>query len=152
MPLPKPSRRFKTLRLWFPYASSLSKSWDRLDPLKPCPILLDLLEKDKDASIKNAVIGCLVSYDDPSIASVVIRMFASLDSEGKLAAESLLASRSDWAKSLLKAMDAQTISEDAISIAAVRRMNMHQDAELAAALQKRWGNLSGASSVGSCRN
>ncbi len=68
-------------------------------------------------------------------------MFASLDSEGKLAAESLLASRSDWAKSLLQAMDAQTISENAISIAAVRRMNMHQDAELAVALQKRWGNL-----------
>ncbi len=111
------------------------------------PILLDLLEKDKDPSIKNAVIGCLVSYDDPSIASVVIRMFASLDCEGKLAAESLLASRSDWAKSLLQAMDAQTISENAISIATVRRMNMHQDAELAAALQKRWGNLSGASSV-----
>jgi putative heme-binding domain-containing protein len=109
------------------------------------PVLLELITSEPDTSLRSAVFAALQNYDDSRIAPAVIARFAELSDDSALAAESLLVSRAAWSKELLRSIDAGTLAKDRLSDSAVRRMSMHNDTEIHAAIERLWGTLAGLS-------
>lgn len=108
--------------------------------------LLDLLKSTKDVAVRNATLVALQNYDSPIIAQSIIELYNSLPSESALVAVATLASRAQWSRLLLEAIENDLIKQDSISLESVRRMSMHQDDVSAAIIAKHWKSLEGASS------
>jgi putative heme-binding domain-containing protein len=109
------------------------------------PVLLKLLETEKDSTVSASVLNALQSYDDPSIANAVISNFAAFKNDALLAAESLLSSRPQWTISLLRAIDEKQIAASQISADSVRKMMLHTDPTISDLIKKHWGEVAGAS-------
>jgi len=109
------------------------------------PVLLDLVKHEQDASVLATTFTALQNYDAAEIGDDVTERFAELAEEPQLAAEALLVSRTIWSKQLLNAVDAGKISPDRISNSALRKMLMHGDDSISAAVLKHWGEISAIS-------
>jgi putative heme-binding domain-containing protein len=109
------------------------------------PVLLDLVKHEQNPSVLATTLTALQNYDAAEIAGDVTARFAGLSEEPQLAAEALLVSRTAWSKQLLSAIDAGTISKEKISNSALRKMLMHGDDSVNAAITKHWGEIAGLS-------
>lgn len=108
-------------------------------------VLLQLVVGDKNSRIVAEALNSLQAYSNPEIAQSVIQSFKMLPDGAQGAAATLLSSRAVWSRSLLSAIDMGTIKPSDISIAAVRRMLLHDDLTIASAVERHWGQVSGAS-------
>jgi putative membrane-bound dehydrogenase-like protein len=103
------------------------------------PALIALLaERPK---IQVAAISALQNFADPQIASTLIERHSSLSPEARVRARTALASRPAWARALVSAVENGKIAEKEISLELVRQMGRHNDPQLTAALEKRWGKF-----------
>ncbi len=109
------------------------------------PVLLDLVKHEQNPSVLATTLTALQNYDAAEIAGDVTVRFAGLSEEPQLAAEALLVSRTTWSKQLLMAIDAGTIPKDTISNSALRKMLMHGDDSINAAITKHWGEIAALS-------
>jgi putative membrane-bound dehydrogenase-like protein len=109
------------------------------------PLQQALLETSQP--VQAAALAALMNYSDPQIAELVLQRFPMLEGEARLAAESLLASRSTWTQALLAAVDAGRIQPELITTAAVRRMAMQNDPQLQQRLQQHWPDAGGISAA-----
>lgn len=109
------------------------------------PVLLDLVKHEQDPSVLATTFTALQNYDAAEIAGYVTARFAGLSEEPQLAAEALLVSRTVWSKELLNAINAGTISKESISTSALRKMLMHGDDSIIAAVTKHWGEIASLS-------
>jgi len=105
------------------------------------PVLLDLVKHEQNPSVLATTFTALQNYAAAEIAGYVTSRFAGLSEEPQLAAEALLVSRTVWSKQLLDAIDAGTISQEKISNSALRKMLMHGDDSINAAITKHWGEI-----------
>ena len=109
------------------------------------PVLLDLVQHEQNSSVLATTFTALQNYDAAEIADDVTVRFAELSEEPQLAAEALLVSRTAWSKQLLSAIDAGTIAKEKISNSALRKMLLHGDDAINAAIAKHWGEIAGVS-------
>jgi len=109
------------------------------------PVLRDIAKSEKDAAVLATTYTALQNFDDAEIAADVTARYAELPEEPQLAAEALLVSRTSWSKALLSAVDQGSIPQDKISSSAVRKMLMHSDDSIKAAVEKHWGEMAGLS-------
>ena len=110
------------------------------------PVLAKLLKTEKEARTLAATLSALQAFDDPQVAQSVIESYAGFSGEALLAAESLLSSRPAWSLAALQAIDQKQIDGGRFSVAAVRKMMLHPQPEIAALIKKHWGEVAGASS------
>ncbi len=105
--------------------------------------LLPLLDETQKGSepIRMAVLAALEHDADPSIAEAVLAHFASWPPGLRARAITLLASRKNWSEALLRAVSAGTIDAKEVSVDALRQMLAHDNAQLAAAIETRWGKV-----------
>lgn len=73
------------------------------------PVLLKLACHSPDNALRAAALGALVNYDDPAIATEVLKTCGSLSDDLQAAAQGLLVSRRVWAIQLLDAIEDRTI-------------------------------------------
>ncbi|MHC4874974.1 MAG: PVC-type heme-binding CxxCH protein [Planctomycetota bacterium] len=109
------------------------------------PALLAVVSSEKDADLVSAALTSLQAFDDLRVGQQVVARFPSIPAEAKLAAETLLASRSVWATELLKAVDAGKVEADAISDTALRKILLHNNTTISELVDKHWGAVAGAS-------
>lgn len=102
------------------------------------PALLEIIRESDDAALLKTALAALGSYEDPQIAAVVVERYATLPAAARGAAEALLAGRATWARELLKAIDAGKISANDVSVAAVQKIRLLPDSEIAALAAKHW--------------
>jgi len=107
------------------------------------PILLEVAERESNASLSSAAFTALQNFDAPQIGDAVTRRLGTLTGEALLAAEATLVSRPAWSKVLLKGVNDQTVSKDVVSDSALRRMLMHGDPAIDAAIKQHWGEVGG---------
>jgi putative membrane-bound dehydrogenase-like protein len=110
------------------------------------PILLALVDKSRNDSLRLAALSAVQSYASPQIGGEVTRFFPGLPETLRDTAQALLASRAEWSRNLLAAVAAGKIEPAQIQEATVRKMLLHGQADIAAACRKQWGELSSASS------
>jgi len=107
-------------------------------------VLVDLLQTEKNSNLVQALLAALVSYDDPRIADVVLKRVPGLKPDDRRAAEMLLSSRRAWGRQLVAAVEQGRLAPQQVAPAAVRRVLLHDDPGLKAAVKKIWGHVQGA--------
>jgi putative heme-binding domain-containing protein len=100
--------------------------------------LLELLEKERDDAVRQAVLNSLLGYEDPRIGRTVARIYAELSGPLRTSALTLLTSRASWSLQLAEVVDKGQVPAGEIPRDSVRRMQLHKNAALAALLTKHW--------------
>ncbi len=111
------------------------------------PILLQVIDSEKDASLVSAALTALQAFDDLRIGERVVSSFSELPADARLVAETLLASRPVWALALLHAVSAGTLSPDQVSQTGLRKMLLHGNEEIKQLVGRHWGSVAGASTA-----
>jgi putative heme-binding domain-containing protein len=107
-------------------------------------VLLDLVAQTNDEPLRLATMTSLQTYDDARIAATVIGLYGKVSDDGRSVAQTLLASRRAWARELLDAVDAGQIDAKSLPLDVVRQLTVHRDEQIAAAVARHWGTVTGA--------
>ncbi|MEX0716520.1 MAG: PVC-type heme-binding CxxCH protein [Planctomycetaceae bacterium] len=99
-----------------------------------------------ETQLAQAALSSLGRYGDERIPARVLAEFPRMPAVERSAAISLLASRAPFAHELLAAIDAGTVTADAVDSDAVLRMSRHADPRLKKAVLRHWRSAGGASS------
>ncbi len=108
------------------------------------PVLLEIVEHEQDESLLSAALTALQPFEDPRIGQAAIAQLTRLEPDTRLVAETLLASRIEWAMELLRAVDAGKLAPADVSETAIRKILLHDDAQLQHLVAKHWQSVSGA--------
>ncbi|MEZ6031842.1 MAG: c-type cytochrome [Planctomycetaceae bacterium] len=108
-------------------------------------VLLEIVRHEQDPTILACTFTALQNYDTVSIADEVIARFSGIPQDARLAAEALLVSRTAWSKELLAAIDAGTIGKEQITSSGLRKMLLHGDDAINAAVNMHWSDIGGLS-------
>jgi putative heme-binding domain-containing protein len=107
-------------------------------------VLLSVVEKAKDDSLRGAALAALQSYKEPQIAAAAIRLHNGLPQDVRETAQTLLTSRQAWALEFVRAIDAGKIDRKLLPEAVVRKLLLHNNQEIAALVKKHFGDIQGA--------
>jgi putative heme-binding domain-containing protein len=110
-------------------------------------VLLQTIGATADASLRQAALASLLPFDDPTIGTSVIKLYARLSPDSRGVAQGLLASRKIWTRQLLEAVDAGRIEKGMVPVETVRKMTAHKDERITALVQKHWGKVQGATTA-----
>ena len=111
------------------------------------PILLQIIDTEKDASLVSSALTALQAFDDLRIGDRVVSSFSKLPGDARLVAETLLASRPVWALALLHAVNAGPLTPDLVSETGLRKMLLHDNDEIRQLVGKHWGSVAGATTA-----
>jgi len=103
------------------------------------PVLLAVIEKTADESLRKAALAALAPYDNPQIAKKVIERFPKLGKASQPAALSLLASRAASAHLFVRAVENGSIPHAQVPLEIVRKIKL-----FTAAISRRARKGSGA--------
>jgi putative heme-binding domain-containing protein len=115
----------------------------RGDPATPW---LVLLRDDQPVPVRVAALLALQRREDPEIARTVIDQYKSMPPALRDKARDVLVSRPAWSAALLAAVDRGTLPAADFSIDQVRRILLHDDPQLTARAETRWGRIRPATS------
>lgn len=107
------------------------------------PVLLALIGKTKDASVRQAALLALQSYDDPLIGREILKLYRGFSPEAQEVAWNLLSSRVVWARQLLDAMAKKEVDVTVVPLRVAQRILLHDDEKLAAGVKQHWGEIQG---------
>lgn len=108
------------------------------------PVLLQVVDNESDATLVSTALTALQPFGELEIGRRVVSRLDKLPGDARAAAESLLASRTDWALQLLQAVDAGDIEPDLITEATLRQILLHGGTEIQELISKHWGSVAGA--------
>lgn len=122
-----------------------------LQPPDSLPVLLAVLQ-EKPADAKNddlrlAAVRALAAAKSEAVAGAILAVYESLAPETQAAAAAVLASRKDWARQLLLAVEAGKLAAAKVPADVVRRMTIHKDEQMAEIIAKLWGEIDGATTA-----
>ncbi len=109
------------------------------------PVLLQVVRDEKNPDLVSSALTALQSFDDLRIGEEVVSALGKLPEDAQLVAETLLASRPVWAMALLNAVDSGSVSTESVSETALRKILLHNNANIKALVKKHWGTVEGAS-------
>lgn len=107
-------------------------------------VLLRVLGASRTPAIKRVALEALMNFDDPAIARRVLSEYLSSlpDEQGvRSTAQKLLASRKEWARTFLDAVEQSKIDPPTIPLDIVQQMQLHHDPEIDRRIQKHWGRI-----------
>lgn len=108
------------------------------------PVLLELAENEPNDALRAMAFNSLQAYDSPRIAELAIRLHNQLPQDVREVAQSLLASRPPWTRQYIAAVADGSLAPKDVPLPVVRRLLLHQDQQIAAAVRKHWGDVQGA--------
>ncbi len=111
------------------------------------PVLLDLVQRSADDTLRMTALTALQPYDDPRIVTTVLQSYARFTDDVRSVAQTLLASRKAWALRLLQAVDGGHVERRTIPLDVVRQITVHRDERIAELVSKHWGAIEGATTA-----
>jgi putative membrane-bound dehydrogenase-like protein len=128
-----------------------------LDPAKPAPLRTEavialsqaktaalsevLLSLLNDPKVRTAAIAALPVYADPKAPSILLEKYQSFDDESKRDAIAALSARSDWAKTLLDAVEAKKIPKADFTAYHWQQLATLKDKSILQRVEKLFGNV-----------
>jgi putative membrane-bound dehydrogenase-like protein len=114
----------------------------------PCvPIAIEFVCDEKaKMELRRTALEALQGFEQVSIANTLLANYSELPVELREPTHALLASRTAWLKSFISAIDQGTIKPSDVSREVVLKMLLRPDPKIAAAVQKHWGKIEGATS------
>jgi putative heme-binding domain-containing protein len=108
------------------------------------PSLVQLLRTTPKLQV--SAIAALQNFSDHSVATSILDAYSRLSAGAKTRARSALASRPAWALELIRGVERGVVPAKDVAPDVLRQMVAHNNAELTAAIEKRWGKLQAKSS------
>jgi putative heme-binding domain-containing protein len=102
--------------------------------------LVRLLDEPLE-SIQLAAVAALEHGDDPALAAEVLRRYGGWPAALRNRAVNMLCARPFWARSLVQGVADGRVDAKEVSVDQLRQMLAHRDAELATAIEQRWGKI-----------
>ncbi len=106
--------------------------------------LLNVVANDTDETRRAAALLSLQSYNNPAIAEQIIQHHNALPEALFSAAQSLLASRRDWAKQFLAAIESGAIDVAVVPTEVQRQLLLHNDEVIESLVKNIFGEIAGA--------
>jgi putative heme-binding domain-containing protein len=94
------------------------------------PVLLNFGCRSPDNALRAAALASLVNYDDPGIATEVLRTYGSLSDDLLAAAQNLLCARKPWTLQFLEAMDTGSVDPRTVPCEVVEKLMLWNDARI----------------------
>ena len=111
----------------------------QLKPTEGVKVLLDLVSREKIASVRAEAMRALASFNDPKIPVALLASWKGLSKDLQGEAVNTLATRKEWARALLTAMDAKKVDRTAVTDNTILRIQAFNDAEINKLIEKAWG-------------
>jgi putative heme-binding domain-containing protein len=108
-------------------------------------VLLSIVEQSKNDLVRTAALTALQTYPDAAIPQRLVRLHDALPPDVRETAQSVLASRLAWSVELLRALEAGKVNKELVPLPLVRKLLLHSDDQVAALVQKTFGDVEGAS-------
>ena len=109
------------------------------------PAFLKLLRFEKGDALRLDLINALQRFASPDIASELLDLYPGFSGKLRDTAQAALASRPDWSRRLLAAVDEGQLKKEQISIANLLAITAFKDAASDAFIKKHWGRLTKSS-------
>ena len=103
------------------------------------PVLLELVRKNGPEAVRAEAARALATFDSPKIAADLINTFKDAPKAVQPDIVNTLATRKEWARSLLQAMGANKIDRAAVTDNTIIRIQAFNDRELNTLIEKAWG-------------
>jgi putative membrane-bound dehydrogenase-like protein len=110
-------------------------------------VLLDVVVNESEDQVREAALLSLGAYADEVVATRTIELYPQLDVSLRSAAQSLLASRRNWALQLMAAVDAGQIDAETITDDARRKLLLHNHPPITELVEKYFGEVVGATTA-----
>jgi putative membrane-bound dehydrogenase-like protein len=111
------------------------------------PVLLELACHSPDNAERSAALAALANYDDPAIATEVLKTYTSLSDDVMAAAQSLLVARKGSALSFLRAVDARTIDPRTVPREVIDKLALLSDPRIHELTARHFGDVRPATSA-----
>ena len=111
------------------------------------PPLLKILRAKEPEAIQKAALAALESYRDDAIGASVVDQLPGMPPAVREVADSMLASRREWSKQLVLAVDAGKIAPASVPPTTLRKLLLHRDDKIAELVRKHWGEVKGATTA-----
>lgn len=105
------------------------------------PTFLKLLRFEKGDALRLDLINALQRFASPDIARELLDLYPGFSGKLRDTAQAALASRPDWARRLLAAVDEGQLKKEQISIANLLAITAFKDATSDTIIKKHWGRL-----------
>ena len=105
------------------------------------PTFLKLLRFEKSAALRLDLVNALQRFASPDIARELLDLYPGFTGKLRDTAQAALASRPDWSRRLLAAVDEGQLKKEQISIANLLAITAFKDTASDALIKKHWGRL-----------
>ena len=109
------------------------------------PTFLKLLRFEKSDALRLDLVNALQRFASPDIARELLDLYPGFSGKLRDTAQAALASRPDWSRRLLAAVDEGQLKKEQISIANLLAITAFKDAASDALIKKHWGRLTKSS-------
>jgi putative heme-binding domain-containing protein len=103
------------------------------------PVLLELMRNDRVEVVRSEAVRSLATFDQPAIPTTLLAGWKDLPKAVQPDVVNTLATRKEWAKSLLQAMSDKKIDRAAVTDNTIIRIQAFNDRELNSLIEKAWG-------------
>lgn len=112
-----------------------------VDQPSSVPAMLDLLSSTDNEKLRSAILTTLARYSTPEVGSAILDQVGSFTGDLREVALTTLASRPDWSRQLVEAIEAKRLTSSDVPASVVRRMLLHQDSALTTEVKRLWGDV-----------
>jgi len=109
------------------------------------PTFLKLLRFEKSDALRLDLVNALQRFASPDIARELLDLYPGFSGKLRDTAQAALASRPDWSRRLLAAVDEGQLKKEQISIANLLAITAFKDATSDVLIKKHWGHLTKSS-------
>ena len=102
-------------------------------------VLLQNVGRGHDPAVRRAALAALQSFSSEDIGETVVRRYRSLTDDEQPAAQALLASRPNWSRAWLAAIEAGTLNAKGAIPEAVAMLRRHSEEEVSQLVRKHFG-------------
>jgi putative heme-binding domain-containing protein len=102
----------------------------RAEPPQAVPLLLRIAGAGGDETLRTAALSALQKYGNAAIGGEVVKMYGGLPGNVQTAAQTLLASRIEWARSMLKAIDTGEIKARSVEPGTVDKLRLYEEGDV----------------------
>lgn len=125
----------------------LIEVFGQVDAPEAVDVLLEVLAQQASGELHAAALSALSSYSEPRIAAAIIACHGSLDAATQEAAIGVLARRPAWSAAVLQAVAAGRLDKRAVADDQLRKMQLHNQAELNDRIAELYGEIAGATTA-----
>ncbi len=105
------------------------------------PALIRQLDAKQPEAIKLAALDVLAAYDNPSVTAALMETYATATNDVRHRIRDILFSRPGTAIAFLHSIDSEKVKGDDIPIDQLRRLSLHNNAQIDSLVRKHWGNI-----------